>query len=317
MARRSDTDPEESLAIRAAWLHYAGGLTQAAVAKRLGLPSVKAHRLIARAVAEGVVKVSIDGAIAECAALEHRICARYDLDYCEVAPDLGEEGLPLRALGLAGAGFLRREIERGDHGVIGLGHGRTLAAAVQQMARVEAGPVRFVSLLGGLTRNYAANPHDVMHKLAEKTGAQAYVMPVPFFANSEHDRAVLLSQPGVREIFDMSNGAGLKIVGIGTADAGAQLVASGMIEPREIAEINAAGGVGEMLGHFFDARGHVLETTLTARTLAVDLEGPDDSRIVAIAGGADKTGAIRAVLESGRLRGLITDEPTAQALAGS
>ena len=49
--RYTDIDPEESLSIRAAWLHYAGGLTQAAVAKRLGLPSVKAHRLIARAVA--------------------------------------------------------------------------------------------------------------------------------------------------------------------------------------------------------------------------------------------------------------------------
>ena len=32
MARHGGTDPELSLAIRAAWLHYAGGLTQAAVA---------------------------------------------------------------------------------------------------------------------------------------------------------------------------------------------------------------------------------------------------------------------------------------------
>ncbi len=316
MARRSEPDPEQSLAIRAAWLHYAGGLTQAAVAKRLGVPSVKAHRLIARAVAEGVVKVSIDGEIVECAALEDRLCHRYALDYCEVAPDLGEEGLPLRALGLAGASFLRRQIESGENAVIGLGHGRTLAAAVQQLPRFEANGVRFISLLGGLTRNYTANPHDVMHRLAEKTGAQAFVLPVPFFANSDHDRAILLSQPGVKELFDMSNGAALKFVGIGTADAGAQLVASGMIEPHEIAEINAAGGAGEMLGHFFDAQGHVLETTLTARTLAVSLDGPPGSRIVAIAGGADKLAAIRAVLESGRLKGLITDEPTAVALAG-
>jgi DNA-binding transcriptional regulator LsrR (DeoR family) len=314
MARRSDLDPEESLAIRAAWLHYAGGLTQAAVAKRLGLPSVKAHRLIARAVAEGVVKVSIDGEIVECAQLEDQLCRRFGLGHCEVAPDLGEDGLPLRALGLAGAAFLRREIERAEHPVIGLGHGRTLAAAVQQLPRFDAGGVRFISLLGGLTRHYAANPHDVMHRLAEKTGAQAYVMPVPFFANSADDRAILLAQPGVREIFDMSNGAGLKLVGIGTADDGAQLVASGMIEPREIAAINAGGGVGEMLGHFFDARGRVLETPLTARTLAVDLDGPADSRLVAIAGGGQKVQAIRAVLESGRLTGLITDEPTARAL---
>lgn len=222
--------------------------------------------------------------------------------------------MPLRALGLAGAGFLRREIERGAHRVIGLGHGRTLAAAVRQMPRFDARAVRFVAVLGGLTRNYAANPHDVMHTLAEKTGAQAFVMPVPFFANSEGDRAVLLSQPGVRDIFDLSNSATLTFVGMGTADAGAQLVASGMIEAREIAEINAAGGVGEMMGYFFDATGRVLDTTLSARTLSVDLNRGQDQRIVVIAGGAEKVAAIRAVLNSGRLSGLITDEATARAL---
>jgi DNA-binding transcriptional regulator LsrR (DeoR family) len=315
MARRStELDTEQSLAIRAAWLHYAGGMTQAVVAKRLGLPSVKAHRLIARAVADGAVKVSIDGEIVECVLLEDQLCHRFGLDFCEVAPDLGEEGVPLRALGLAGAAFLRREIERGEHAVIGLGHGRTLAAAVHEMARFDAVGVRFVSLLGGLTRNYMVNPHDVMHRLAQKTGAQAFVMPVPFFANSAEDREVLLSQRGVSEVFEMSNNAGLKIVGIGTADSGAQLVASGMIEPHEIAEIMAVGGVGEMIGHFFDENGRVLETTLTARTLAVHLDGPAESRIVAIAGGPGKVEAIRAVLKSGRLKGLITDEPTARAL---
>jgi DNA-binding transcriptional regulator LsrR (DeoR family) len=182
------------------------------------------------------------------------------------------------------------------------------------MPRFEATGVCFVSLLGGLTRNYAANPHDVMYNLAEKTGSQSYVMPVPFFANSAEDREILLAQRGVREIFDMSNGAGLKFVGIGTADASAQLVASGMIERREITEIAAVGAVGEMLGHFFDGDGRVLETTLSARTLSVDLETPEQTRIVAIAGGLQKLASIRAVLRSRRLKGLITDEPTARAL---
>lgn len=315
MARSiSEIDSEQSLALRAAWLHYVGGLTQAAVAKRLGLPSVKTHRLIARAVADGAVKVSIDGAIVECAVLEHQLCEKFGLDYCEVAPDLGEQGMPLRALGLAGAGFLRREIEGGEHSVIGLSHGRTLAAAVQQMPRVEAGHIRFVSLLGGLTRNYAANPHDVMHSIAEKTGAQAYLMPVPFFANSVEDRTVLLAQRGVREVFEMSNSAALKVVGIGTLETDAQLVTSGMMEPREIRDIKAEGGVGEMLGHFFDERGRVLQTTLTARALGVTLDGPPEGRIVGMAGGPGKVDAIHAVLSSARLKGLITDEVTASAL---
>ncbi|TIO39776.1 MAG: sugar-binding transcriptional regulator, partial [Mesorhizobium sp.] len=60
--------------------------------------------------------------------------------------------------------------------------------------------------------------------------------------------------------------------------------------------------------------GRVLETTLTARTLAVDLDGSADSRIIAIAGGPTKVEAVRAVLKSARLKGLITDESTARAL---
>jgi DNA-binding transcriptional regulator LsrR (DeoR family) len=311
---RGAADAEHSLSIRAAWLHYVGGMRQAEVAARLGVPSVKAHRLIARAVAEGAVKVSIEGDIIECIELEQALCLRYGLSTCEVSPDLDEEGLPLRTLGLAGASWLRRWLESGEELTIGIGHGRTLAAAVRAMPRFNANGLQFVSLLGGLTRNFAANPHDVIHLLAEKTGAKAFVMPVPFFANTSEDREVLLSQRGVAEVFQLAETAPLKVVGIGTVEAETQLVASGMIEPSEIKAISEAGGVGEMLGHFFDSEGTALETPLTSRTLAVSLDETRDDRIIALAGGPEKVAPLRAVLNSRRLSGLITDERTARAL---
>jgi DNA-binding transcriptional regulator LsrR (DeoR family) len=307
-------DPDESLAVRAAWLHYAGGLTQSEVARRLGLPSVKTHRLIARAVADGVVKVSIDGDIVECVALENRLAERFGLQYCEVIPFVDEGDVLFRSLGQAGAGFLKREIERGDNTVIGLGHGRTLSTAVQLLPRVNTRDLRFVSLLGGLTRDYAANPYDVMHRIAERTGMRAYVMPVPFFANTAEDREVLLAQRGVKEVMDLANKASLKLVGLGTVDTHAQLVQSGMIEAREIEDVAAAGGIGEILGYFFDADGRILETALTARTLSASLPQPRTERLVALAGGREKVRAIRAVLNSRSLHGLITDERTAEAL---
>lgn len=312
----SQAEPEASLAIRAVWLHYVGGLTQAAVAERLGISTVKAHRLIARAVADGIVRISIDADIVECVDLESRLRAQYGLDYCEVAPDLGEDGLPLRALGLAGANFLRREVERDGHRAIGLGHGRTLAAAVEQLPRIDAKGTSFVSLLGGLTRNYSANPYDVMHRLAERTAAQAFVMPVPFFINSARDRKVLLAQRAVREVFDMASQASLKFVGIGTVTAQAQLVLSGMIERSEMRTVAADGGVAELLGHFFDLNGRTVSSALTGHILAAPLGKPRSHRVVAIAGGAVKVAAIAAVLRSGHLSGLITDEGAARALLG-
>ncbi len=308
-------ESDDSLAVRAAWLHYAGGMKQSAVAERLGIPNVKAHRLINRAYDAGLVKITIDGDVSGCLELEAELTERYGLDYCEVAPDLHEDGLPVRALGSSGAAYLKRELQSGRNAIIGFGHGRTLAAIVGQLPRMTAGDAVFVSLLGGLNRNFAANPHDVMHRLAEKTGAAAYFMPVPFFANTEEDRKVLLSQRGVSDVMDMAVRSDLKVVGIGTVDPNASLVSSGMIQSEEIDDVIAKGGVGELLGVFFDLEGKPVENSLSGRAMSAGQVSLEGTRIVAIAGGAEKTNAIRAVLASGRLSGLITDERTARTLA--
>lgn len=312
--KRADDD---SLAIRAAWLHFAAGLTQAEVAERLGVSNVKAHRLVSWASQSGAVKVTIDGDVTECLLLEERLCQRFGLAYAQVVPNLYEDGLPLRALGIAGAGYLKREIEGAEGRVIGIGHGRTLAAAIAASPRIDCGSTRFVSLMGGLTRNFAANPHDVMHRLAERTGSAAYVLPVPFVANSAADREVLLSQRGVADVFALATKADLMIVGIGTTQPDAQLVGAGMIDLDEIGEVQNSGGVGEILGHFFDRDGQPIDTSLAARTLSPDLASLRERRIVAIAGGPAKIEGIGAILRSGLLSGLLTDERTATALMDS
>ena len=249
-------DDEDSLATRAAWLHFVGGLTQGEVASRLNVASGKAHRLIARANRAGLVQVFINGGIASCVRLEERLCKLYGLAFCEVAPDLNEGPHPFRALGALGARFLRLSYEKGDDAIIGLGHGRTLAACVNRLPYTSSNGVRFVSLLGGFTRKFAANPFDVINAIAERTDGESYVMPVPFCVNSASDRSVLMAQRGIDAVYELARSATLSFIGIGTVEAGdASLTTSGMIEPDELADIKRSGGRGEILGHFFDAQG--------------------------------------------------------------
>jgi DNA-binding transcriptional regulator LsrR (DeoR family) len=308
-------DGDASLATRAAWLHFAAGLTQSEVASRLNIQSTKAHRLIARASREGMIRVFVEGPVAECVALENALAERFGLSFCRVAPDLGEGDLPLKALALEGAGFLRHILERGEDKVIGVGHGRTLAAVVGQMPQTPARGVQFVSLLGGLTRKFAANPFDVIHRLAERTGAEAYLLPVPVFANSVSDKAVLMQQYGIADVFALARKASLLIVGIGQITGEGFLVSSGMIKPDELAELDRAGACADLLGHFFSADGAILDTDLSARATSMSAADLKKHRIIAIAGGTVKVTALRAVLRSRVLHGLITDEATAQALA--
>ncbi len=308
-----DSD-DASLASRAAWLHYAGGLTQGEIASRLNIPAIKAHRLIARAGREGLIRIFVDGAVADCVKFEETLKERFQLDLVQVAPDLGEAGLPLKALAFSGASYLHAVLQRDAGQIVGIGHGRTLAAVVRHLPSMPTSEVKFVSLLGGLTRKFSASPFDVIHLIAERTDSEAYLMPVPLYANSAADRAVLLAQLGISAVFDLARRADLMLVGIGEARPSGSLVKTGMIRPDEVAELERAGVAGEMLGHFFDASGNMVETELSSRSISLSPRDLRGRNIVAIAGGPSKVEGIRAALASGLLKGLITDELTARRL---
>ena len=246
--------------------------------------------------------------------LRQELIDEYGLKHCEVVSDIHQDELPLEALGLAGSKFLQNEIDRKEEMVIGVGYGRTLEASIENLPHTTSSHVRFISLMGGLTRKFAANPHEVINRLAERTGAQAFVMPVPFIANTEKDREMLLGQRGIAEAFALASECDLMVVGIGNVGHDASLVATGMIDHAEIDAIMRLGGAGEVLGHFFDDNGRPVETELSQRILSLPLDQMKNKRVVAFAGGAVKVRAIRAVLRSGLLTGLITDERTARAI---
>jgi DNA-binding transcriptional regulator LsrR (DeoR family) len=310
-------DDETALAARAAWLHFAGGKTQGEVAELLGIQSTKAHRLIARARNEGLVRVFVEGPIAGCIALEEQLKDACGLSHCEVVPNIDEGALPLRTLGAAGARYIRGLIESGRHDLIGIGHGRTLAMAADLLPSVEAKGTKFVSLLGGLTRRFAASPFDVVHRLAERTGAEAYVMPVPFFANTAEDRSVLESQFGVSDVLAMAKRASLYIAGIGEVDPKSFLTLGGMIDEEDVRAARDAGAIGELLGQFFALDGTHVPNSVSDRALAPRIEDLKSHRIVALAGGTSKISGIRAILASGLLHGLIVDEASARSLASN
>ncbi len=305
-----------SLASRAAWLSYIGGYRQEDIAELLGVSRVKVTRLIGLAHRQGLVRVFVEGSVGECLALEAAVVERYSLEFCQVAPDLGESGLPLRALASAGARFLLKSFENEAVRLVGIGHGRTLAAVVDALPSLAVEELRFVSLLGGLTRNAAAYPFDVIHSLARKTGGESYFMPVPFFANSAEDKAVLLAQKGVSDVLALAQQAGLYVLGIGEVGPEAHMLQSGMLTEAELVEVNRAGAVGELLGQFLDAEGRPVAAGLTERSLSLRLEDLKGKSVVALAGGPAKHAAIEAALKSGLLTGLITDERTAAALTG-
>jgi DNA-binding transcriptional regulator LsrR (DeoR family) len=310
---RARTPPETGLAVRAAWLYYVHGLTQAEVADHLGLSRVKVHRLVALAHREGLVKVFVEGGAAECIALEQRLKAAFGLAFASVVPS--EADAPLRAgepgfrsVGTAGAMMLHQYLEQHPACSIGVGHGRTLAAVADALPRIARPEAAFVAILGSLTRRSTANPFDVIYRFAERTGGAGYFVPAPFFVDSVADAEVLLGQRVVADVLSRARRTDLVLVGIGN------LTNTPAIYEAERKALVAQGVVAEVLGQFFDAQGREVPCAMAERSISLRLGELRGRRVVGVAGGLDKARAIRATLASGLLSGFVTDEATAAAV---
>jgi DNA-binding transcriptional regulator LsrR (DeoR family) len=89
----------------------------------------------------------------------------------------------------------------------------------------------------------------------------------------------------------------------------------GFVTETEIAELVAAGAVGNFLGYFYDAQGRVVDHPVNARVIGLS---PDEARRiptrVMISGGPDKVRMLGVMLSRGWVTGLVTDEASAEAL---
>ena len=74
-------DGEAALAARAAWLHFAGGMTQGEVTKLPSVQSTKAHRLIARTRSAGLIRVFVEGPLSGSIGLGEKLKARHAVQY--------------------------------------------------------------------------------------------------------------------------------------------------------------------------------------------------------------------------------------------
>jgi DNA-binding transcriptional regulator LsrR (DeoR family) len=310
------SDEDLSLAIRAAWLSYIGGHTQGQIADRLNISQAKVHRLIAEALGRGLVKVFVQGEPADCLALEDVLSRDFNLTRCIVAPDLGSGALSeaqqvFASIGSAAARLLHQDLACHNIKIIGVGKGRSLAAMVERLPRVQRPDLKIVSVSGSLTRNLAANPLDIVMRLADHTQGSGYFLPVPYLAKSIGEKAVLQGQDSICSMLALARQAELVMVGIGSLDGDAHLRQVGMIADAEWAELTALGAVGDLMGSFIDAAGRPVAASVNQLSVGLGLQDLAGKQVIAVAGGAHKAAAILAALKTGALTGLVTDERTA------
>ena len=109
--------------------------------------------------------------------------------------------------------------------------------------------------------------------------------------------------------------ASMTVIGIGGMDDAATIVKSSILSPSDFRLLAMKGAVGDVICHFIDKNGRLVDTDVDSRLVSVPLDTLKElENVIGVAAGKHKLPAIHAALTGGYMDVLITDEETAAQL---
>ncbi len=304
--------PSNDLLVRIAWQYYIERLTQNEVAKRNRMSRSKVARLLIQAREEGIVDIQIRGFPTEAYALETQLRRTFDLEDAFIIPDQQGIDSTRRALGRSAADFLRSFLD--SNAKVGLGMGRTLAEIPNFLIDLPNIGCNFIEMVGGASRtDVGYDTYNVSWRLADKCGGVAHHVNSPVVVSNERMRNALQSDPHISNVLALAASCDMAIVGLGEVSQDMTLMRLGYCDEACLNDLISIGAVGDILGHFVDIHGRELENPFSGRIVGLTLEQLKTiPRVVAVAGGVEKTEIVLGALRGGYLSHLITNQALAE-----
>lgn len=305
---------QQELKLRAAWLYFVEGLTQEQVAQQIGVSRIKALRLLAAAREDGTVQISINAPAKSITRLQRALEKHLHLSEALVVPASDQSDTSAASVvGHAAGQYISNQLADGMS--IGVGWGATLKVCMRSLVWREISDMTVVSLLGGLTHATADNPSAVAWRMADFYGTNLFQITAPVFVPSPELAQSLWGIKDFRELYERARAVDVALVSVGNVSEKASIFRRGILEVSDMMSLRKAGAVGDVLCHFVDADGRIVDHPVNGRAMAVN---PVDIRhvpkVVVASGGKDKAQAIRAGIAATAASVLITDVSAAEAL---
>lgn len=302
------------LAANAARRFYLDHASKVEIAQELGLSRFKVARLLELAHARGIVRIDIAFPSDVDAQLSQALRERFKLTHAIVIntprPDTGGPEPFTDLLAPAAARLVADLVDEQD--VLGLAWGRAVTAVSHAFTRLPPCPV---VQLTGVHPPTAITEEAVqaVQRTAALSKGTAYPLYAPLVLPNDLTAHVLRHQPTISRSLEMFRTVTTAVLTVGAWGPELSTVHDALTGP-EREHHRALGVVAEMASLLFDSDGNLVTTGLSERVIAVRAEELRRvRRVIAVAGGREKAPAVRAVLKSGLLTGIVTDADTARA----
>jgi DNA-binding transcriptional regulator LsrR (DeoR family) len=305
------TTNDPDLKARIAWMYYVEGMTQEAIADRLGIKRLRILKILAQCREDGTVQIRVNSKASECVRLARELEKIFDLTRAVVVPRPYEEEKLPEAIGVATGNYLSEVLTDGM--TIGLGWGETLSRSLKAVTPRSLRSCTVVSLLGALTKASAHNPSEFAWRFADLFGAECYFLAGPVYAPDEATRDGLFRHVGIGEVVERARRLDIAVVSVGDLSPQATIARYNLLSEADLTALADAGAVGDVLCHFINERGEVVDHPVNRRVVAVHpsmIQGTP--KLVLASGGWRKVKATMAAIRLLKPSVFITDESAAE-----
>ncbi len=302
-------DYEESLMIKIAWYYYFENMTQQNVANTLGISRMRVIKLLEKARQTGIIQFRLRKDGEKRMKLERSLMETFHLKDAFIVPAAMDKSQVNAVVAEAASMYIAERLT--ENSLINMGYGDTPRRILNNLATIAESPITCISLTGGVSYYLPDTRSNVFN-------AKLHLIPTPLLASSKEMADAMRHEASVTEVSRMISLAQLTVVGIGSMHETATIFKSGILNRNDFLYLQMQGAVGDLLSHFIDCDGKLIDTPLESRLISTSLPKLKElQNVVGVAAGDVKVNAIRAVLRGGYLDVLITDDQTASQLLDS
>ncbi len=295
-------------------MYYLEEKNQAAIAKTIGVTRSMVSRMLTEARESGIVEIRIQRPLQLDSDLESDLKEKFGLKDVFVVVTSHTSGERLtRTLGSAGAKMLARYLA--PEKILGLAWGTSISATVDAFEVTEPMPLKVVQLVGAMgAHNMKYDGHDLVARITEKLGGDAYYLNAPYLCQSAEMAKSLLETKSIRETISVGKKTDIALLGIGTTSPDhSSFYLAGYITRRELDDLRKAGAIGDVCGLHFDINGQPASDDFSERLVSIRRQDLLSIAMrLGVAGGEGKSEAILGALRSKYVNVLVIDSMTAR-----
>jgi len=314
MAEHRSSQERASLLTDVAEMYYLENKNQAEIASAVGVTRSMISRMLTEARDAGIVEIRVHRALEADRELGGELVEEFGLLEAYAAKIGAVSGEKLtRSLGRAGALVLKRYLA--PNKILGLAWGTSISATLDALDVVEPVPVKVVQLIGAMgARNMKYDGHDLVSRLSQKLGGEAYYLNAPYICADREMARSLMKSKAIKETISLGKKTHVALLGIGTTDPEySSFHLAGYITRQELDDLRRDGVVGDVCGLHFDVHGRPAADYFSGRLVSIQRQDLLSIPVrLGVAGGAGKVDAILGALRSRQVNVLVTDQMTAR-----